>query len=222
MPIRDIQDVLTPNQPVNKGALNQSSESSSDDSEDDDSDEESAESAKDEDEKPFIHATPVINIQDEYYKPPAKDRILTSYQKTRGDAKTATNIEHNNVDYYSMIINNKYLQNQLDSEAKGFSIHLSNSNNMDLMNICIQFLRNKKLEEFWDSVEDLCNKFAEDFYEREFSKEEISVLQIKSSNDELQDIFENFSKAGNTVKPFVQSPSWNLKNLGRRRNSMKI
>ena len=145
MPIRNIQNSISSSLKVNKETSNQSSDSSSDDSDDDDSDEDSVESLK-EDNNEFTHATPIINIQDEFYKPPTKDRILTSYQKTRGDAKTAANIEENNVDYYSLIINNKYLQDQLDIETKGFSIHLSNSNNLDLMNIWTQFLRNKKLE----------------------------------------------------------------------------
>ena len=109
---------------------------------------------------------------------------------------SAKSIEIQDEDFYELVANNKYLKKNLENEIRGFAIYLVNGNNLDIINSCSQYSQHKDIEAFCGEVDEICHNFAQQFYEREFTDQQIEGFQ---KSDGLKNVFKNFSQTGNIV-----------------------
>ena len=99
-------------------------------------------------------------------------------------------------DFYELVANNKFLKQNLENEIRGFAIYLVNGNNLDIINSCSEYSKHKDIESLCEEINEICHNFAKQFYDREFTDQQIEGFQESSG---LPDVFKSFSQTGNIV-----------------------
>jgi len=188
-------NVGTPQQVSTFNKTQSEDDSSSEDSEED-SEDDSIDYSTNKQVSNFMPVTSFLTQKKQIDRPVVTDRVQTAHKSTRGGKvmgrQIITPTESQFTDLNQLVVNNQHVKNHLDNESRGFALHLVNSQDNNLIQICQNYNSTGNLKIFLDNIEDLCNNFANNFYSREFSQDQLSILQQKNDNNELDYLFEDF------------------------------
>ena len=179
----------------------QSDETSSDEDSDEDSEEDYREEFGQKNVSHFNQPVGQYYQREDVFNQPVRDRVTTAHRKTRGGnfgrRQQPVQPQLQPEDVYDMLVNNSHLNNELDNETRGFVLYLANIGDKELTNYCKEYMDTNNIKEFVSSVDNYANGFAQNYYDQEFNESQLESLQEKNSNDELDTIFERFSRTGN-------------------------
>lgn len=132
----------------------------------------------------------------------AMDRVQSSHQPNRGGRfgrKKQGMGDLEQVDVYSLIANNSQIKRELDEEAQGFALHYANQKDFELIKLCIEYNKTQDGNTFVNEVAEYMKEQANQFYDQEFTEEELTKLHNLNENSELDSIFTTFARSGNVA-----------------------